>query len=309
MMKKLIKNLWLVAVACAAVGCSVDESLGGEVDAQRCQGRLGVDGVASAEVVSRAEVAEIDLAALCGLQVPQPSELRLTLTGKAIQPLVADETGELKPDPEHPAFDYSATWAMLAEYDEPALYPGTYTALLEYGDPEATGPAKPYYKGEAQATVEVAKKTPCKVAVTIANSAVRITATDNFNNYFSDAHLRLVIDGKETDYEFTQTDTFVPVFVPAGTQVAVKGAVRRPSQTTADDADGEELPIDVPARSTAAGTLHTFRFTAQAGGANVDVVFEDFGAGSDDDVELNDDAKRDEPAQDGGVQNENTPAE
>jgi len=328
----LIKKIWLVAVACAAIGCSDNESLGGEVDAQRCQGRLGVDGVASAAVVSRAETGGVNLADLCGFQVPNKDDLKLTLTGNDIAELESGETGPV----EVGRFDYAEQWAKLADYDEPALYPGTYTALLEYGTPDAIGPAKPYYRGEAQATVVVGEKTPCNVVVAIANSAVRITADDWFKNYFSDVQLRLVIDGKETDYGLTfvetedgimMADADAPIFVPAGTKVAVKGSVRRPAQTgeeTKEELEKLIIKIDVSAREMRAGTLHTFQFTAQAGGAHVEVEFKDFGEGSADDVELNDDAIRDEPAQDeptpdsgaqnggsqdGGAPDENTPAE
>ncbi len=295
-MKKLIKIGWLGAVACVAIGCSETDTLGGDDNAFRCQGRLGVDGVASASVVSRAE--GVDLAALCGLTVPAPSELRLTLTGNDIAELESGETGPV----EVGRFDYDEHWPMLADYDEPALYPGTYTALLEYGEPDAIGFAAPYYRGEATAKVEIGKETHCSVAVAIANSAVRITADDNFKNYFSDPQFRLYLNDSaeplkdgEKEIVFKLADTDAPIFMPAETKVVVKGLVYRPSQGT--DKDGnplspKELPIEVPVRTTAAGTLHTFRFTAEAGSVevDVDVVFEDYGAGSTDDVELNDDA-------------------
>ncbi len=330
-----LKNslLW-GAVACVAIGCSDNDALGGDDNAFRCQGRLGVDGVASASVVSRAE--GVDLAALCGLTVPAPSELRLSLTGNDIAELESGETGPV----EVGRFDYEQKWATLADYDEPALYPGTYTALLEYGEPEAIGPAAPYYRGEATATVEIGKETTCRVAVAIVNSAVRITADDNFKNYFSEPQFRLYLnDSKEPlkddkqEIVFKLADTDAPIFMPAGTKVVVKGTVCRPSQGT--DKDGnplppEVLPIEVPARTTAAGTLHTFRFTAEAGGANVEVEFGPFVEGSSPDpVELNDDAIKDDPASDentpdsggsdtpapdsgaqnGGASDENTPAE
>ncbi len=328
-MKKLIKIGWLGAVACVAIGCSDNDTLGGDDNAFRCQGRLGVDGVASASVVSRAE--GIDLAAICGLTVPAPSELRLSLTGNDIAELESGETGPV----EVGRFDYEQKWPTLADYDEPALYPGTYTALLEYGEPEAIGPAAPYYRGEATATVEIGKETTCRVAVAIVNSAVRITADDNFKNYFSEPQFRLYLnDSKEPlkngeqEIVFKLADTDAPIFMPAGTKVVVKGTVYRPSQGT--DKDGNPLPpkeltIEVPARTTAAGTLHTFRFTAEAGGANVEVEFGPFVEGSSPDpVELNDDAIKDEPApdaggsdtpapdsgaQNGGASDENTPAE
>ncbi len=316
MNRMFLKNslLW-GAVACAAIGCSETDTLGGEDDALRCQGRLGIDGVASAAVVSRAADGT-DLAALCGLQVPAPSELRLKLTGENIAELESGETGPV----EVSRFRYDEHWPTLADYDNemPALFPGDYTALLEYGEPEAIGPKKPYYRGEATAKVEIGQETPCKVAVKIANAAVRITADDDnkFKSYFSDARFRLYLNDSteplkngEEEIVFTLADTDQPIFMPAGTKVVVKGTVRRPSQTTADDADGEVLPIEVPVRTTAAGTLHTFRFTAEAGGAKITVKFEGFEAGSEGDVELNDGAKLDDPAPDAGGSDEPASAE
>ncbi len=312
---RFLKNslLW-GAVACVAIGCSDNDTLGGDDNAFRCQGRLGVDGVASASVVSRAE--GVDLAALCGLTVPAPSELRLTLTGNDIAELESGETGPV----EVGRFDYEQQWPTLADYDEPALYPGTYTALLEYGEPEAIGPKKPYYRGEATVTVGIGKETHCSVSVKIVNSAVRITADDNFKNYFSEPQFQLYLnDSKEPlkddkqEIVFKLADTDAPIFMPAGTKVVVKGTVCRPSQGT--DKDGNPLPpkeltIEVPVRTTAAGTLHTFRFAAEAGGANVEVEFGPFVEGSSPDpVELNDDAIKDEPAPDEPAPDESAPDE
>ncbi len=308
-MKRLTKMFCLTVVAWAAVGCSDDEPRGND-DTLLCQGRLGVDGAASATVVARAEAenpANPDYATRYGWKVPNASELRLTLKGKDIQ--------ELRQNPEAEGgfevvstFDYSEQWTTLAAYTTPALYPGNYTALLEYGDPNATGPDKPYYRGEATAQVVPTQTTKCKVDAKIVNAAVLIAATPEFKSYFSDAQFGLYLDGSEEPlkndageaFVFTLADTDEPIFVPAGTKVAVKGSVRRPSQTTAGNADGSVLPIEVPAHSTVAGTLHTFKFTAQAGGAEIEVKFEDYGTGGTDDVELNDDAQPDEPAPDAG---------
>ncbi len=308
-MKKLTKMFCLIVVAWAAIGCSDDGPLGND-DALRCQGRLGIDGAASATIVSRAEAdkpADPDYAARYGWKVPEDFELRLTLTGKDIQ--------ELRQNPEAEGgfevvstFDYSEQWVKLSDYTTPALYPGNYTALLEYGDPNAIGPDKPYYRGEATAEVVRGETTKCRVEVKIANAAVFITATSGFESYFSDAQFQLYLndseeplkDGEGNAYVFTLADTEEPIFVPAGTKVVVKGSVRRPSQTTANDADGEVLPIEVPAHTTVAGTLHTFRFTAQAGGAQIEVNFEDYETGSTDDVELNDEVESDTPTPDAG---------
>lgn len=290
-MKYFFYNIFLLTAAVAStVGCSDKGADNGDVG-NRCCGRLGIAGVSSAVVVSRAE---LDLSRLCpGLKVPEPGELKLTLTGKDIAELEATSTGELNVVSR---FDYSNEWQTLAEYDKPALFPGTYTAKLEYGDSEAIGPDKPYYRGEVSATVVISDEKSCRVPVAIRNAAVRVTATDNFKNYFFDARFTLEIDGVlydgsngKPEYTFTLGDTDRPIFVPAGAKVAVKGCVYRPSQTS--DGAGEELPVEVPARVAVAGTLHTFAFTAEAAGVWMEVKFLDHEEGGSDDVELNDGAK------------------
>lgn len=298
-MKKLIL-LCLTLVACAAIGCSDDEPLGND-GALRCQGRLGIDGAASATVVSRAE---IDLAAKYGIPVPDKSQLRLDITG-------AYTEYHLTEDGHYVAYEtdrsYANHWTTLAAYSKPALYPGVYTAILAYGDPDAIGLNKPYFRGEGQGEIVwdaakeqvLEKEVKCTIAVKIANSAVLITADDGFKSYFSDPRFQLYLDGSaeplkdeaKNPYVFTLSGADKPVFLPAGTKVVVKGTVRRPSQTTAGDTDGELMEIEVPERTAAGGTLHTFQFTAKAGGVGVDVEFKDYGAGSSEDVELNDDSK------------------
>lgn len=280
----LLKYSLLLLAVVLAVACSDDDGFG--VDA-RCRGRLDIGGAASAAVVTRAET---NLADVCpGLKVPAKEELRLTLTGSDIAELESGETGPV----EVGRFDYSQEWETLARYGKemPDLFPGEYRAVLEYGTPDAVGPDAPYYLGENSAVVRIGKNTECRVDVKIRNSAVRIEATDQFKDYFYEPEFTLWIDGEKTEYTFALTDADRPIFVPAGAAVSVTGSVRRPSQTS--DGAGEELLIEVPARTTVAGTLHTFRFTAQAGGAGLEVVFMEPEAGGSDDVELNDDAVSD----------------
>ncbi|MCM1300880.1 MAG: DUF4493 domain-containing protein [Alistipes senegalensis] len=284
--------LSLVAVVSAAA-CSDDDGFGGDA---RCRGRLDIGGTASAAVVTRAET---NLPDVCpGLKVPAKEELRLILTGSDIAELESGDTGPV----EVGRFDYAKEWETLAQYGKemPDLFPGEYRAVLEYGTPDAVGPDAPYYRGENKAAVRIGKETVCRVDVKVRNSVVRVVATDEFKNYFYEPEFRLYLDGSDEPladetgepFVFTLSDTDRPIFVPAGTTVTVKGSVRRPSQTS--DGAGELLSIDeLPARATVAGTLHTFRFTAQAGSAGLEVVFMEPEAGGSDDVEINDDAVSD----------------
>ena len=280
-------SLLLAGAVAWSAGCSDDD---GFDSTARYRGRLDIGGTTSAAVVTRAET---NLADVCrGLKVPAKEELRLTLTGADIAQLESGETGPV----EVGRFDYAQQWENLTRYGEelPDLFPGTYTAVLEYGDPAAIGPDAPYYLGENTAVVKIGKKTVCSVRVGIRNSVVRVEATDQFKNYFYEPNFTLWVgegEDKQEAGKFTLTDADRPIFVPAGSIVSVTGSVRRPSQTS--DGAGEELLIEVPARSTVAGTLHTFRFTAEAGGAGLEVVFVEPEAGGSDDVELNDDAVSD----------------
>ncbi len=305
-----LKNsvLLLAAAAVAAAGCSDDEAFGGDT---HCRGRLDIGGAPSATVVTRAETAGTNLADVFpGLKVPAADELRLTLTGSDIAELESGENGTV----EVGRFDYEKHWETLASYNKklPELFPGEYRAVLQYGDPDAVGPNAPYYRGENRATVEIGKETPCRIDVKICNSAVRVVADERFTNYFYAPDFTLWLGEGEEKQEigrFTLTAADEPIFVPAGSVVSVTGSVRRPSQTS--DGAGEELKIEnVPDRTTVAGTLHTFRFTAQAGSAGFSVSFVDPEVEPDDshDVELNDDAQSDKT--DGGESGEpTTPAE
>lgn len=293
--------LWGLAAASVA-GCADDDAFGGGTS---CRGRLDIGGAASAAVVTRAET---NLADVCpGLKVPAPAELRLTLTGSNIARLESGESGPVEVE----RFDYARQWETLAGYGEemPDLFPGEYRAVLEYGTPDAIGPDAPYYWGESTAKVEIGKEIPCRVDVRIRNSAVRIVATDQFKNYFYGPYDFTLWVGEgeaKQSFPFELTDADKPIFVPAGSIVSVTGSVYRPSQT--DDGAGEKLLIEnVPARTTVAGTLHTFRFTAQAGGAGLEVVFVEPEEGGSDDVELNDDAVSDKT--DGGQSADDAPAE
>lgn len=295
--------LWGLAAASVA-GCSDDEAFGGDT---HCRGRLDIGGVPSATVVTRAETAGTNLADVFPeLKVPAADELRLTLTGDNIAELESGESGPV----EVGRFDYEQHWETLARYGEelPELFPGEYRAVLQYGTPDAIGPNAPYYRGENTATVEIGKETPCRIDVKICNSAVRIVATEQFTNYFYNPDFTLWLGEGEEKQEigkFKLTAADKPIFVPAGSVVSVTGSVFCPSQTS--DGAGEELKIEnVPSRPTVAGTLHTFRFTAQAGSAGFTVSFEAPEVGGEDDVELNDDALSDKT--DGGQSGEPTTA-
>lgn len=276
--------LTLTAAACVAVSCSEKEPVGFQT--ADCFGRLALDSSIEPSVQTRAE---IDLkSVVSGLKVPsKTTELVLVLAGKNIRELKQNEAGQVEETGK--VYDDSWTYVGSVEYDEPDLFPADeYTATFSYGDPEAIGVNRPYYYGfRSGLQVEIGEVTHYSVPVKIVNSIVRVQTDDIFKGYFSDPEFKLVVDGTETQYLFHATSADTPIFVPAGAQVGLKGVAYRPSQT--GSGKGETIEFEVPARTMSAGTLHTFRFTAEAGSLQVEVVFEDFQDGGDSEIETNPD--------------------
>ena len=268
-MKQQKKYTWgWLAAALLLGGCSAENDL--PADRFDRFGQIAVAGQTSAEVETRAGT---DLNKICkNFDLPKPEQLRLTISGEDIAEIIPDLDGNMEVIS---YFDYNQSWPSLAQYDQPALFPGSYDVALSYGDPEAVGPNKPYFEGFGSAEVSINHVTTCAVRVRVANAVLRIALSDGFADYFTQPAFRLVVDGEETDYVLTAAAGEEPIFVPAGAQVALRGTVRRPSQTTPDDADGELMEVEVPARSVEAGMLYTFRFTAESGGLQIEVRFGD----------------------------------
>lgn len=284
-MKQMMKHvLGLTAAALVCVSCSKEPAVDLRPE-QSLFGRLALDSEVSLGVESRAE---LDLKTVIpGLTVPTKSQFTLELKGDNIEEL-EDKGGSLEVVSR---FNYSERWPF-ADYPKPDLYPGLYTATVTYGNPEAIGRNLPYYKGSATAEVKIGQVTECKITAKIANAAVRIQLEANFKKYFSDPEFYLVVnDAQQTAYKLTGATGEAPVFVPAGAKVSFTGTVRRPSQTSDNDKEGELLEVTIPVREMAAGTLHTYRLTAEAGSGSVDVVFEDAQVGSDEEIEVNDGQK------------------
>lgn len=286
-MKRITSYICTLAALAALAGCG-EKTTGADAASGPVTGSLAIEASASPVVATRAE---IDAPSVCDpLTVPEAAELQLTLSGDDIAEIERDADGRVI---ELAHFDYRESWERLDRYTRPDLYPGIYRAELTYGDPGAVGNNLPCYYGAGVAEVRIGETTRCSVEVKIVNAIVRVQLSDPFRSYFSDPQFRLVVDGEPTGFVLTGAAGEQPVFVPADAQVSFEGSVRRPSQTSADDRDGELLEVSVPARLMAAGTLHTYIFTAEAGGLSVGVLFHDAEEGDTDghDPEMNDDAK------------------
>lgn len=295
-MKRMMHRIAGLAAAAALLAGCAEKNPAGEAEILACRGRLAVGATTSAGVATRADT---DLKTLVpGLTVPVADQLKLVLKGDNIAEIERTEDGRTIVISR---FNYSEEWETLDLYDEPDLYPGLYRATLTHGDPEAVGRNVPYYKGEADAEVEINERTRCSVKVQIANALVRVQTSELFAAYFTEPQFRLVVDGEPTEFVLTAAAGEQPVFVPAGAEITWLGSVRRPSQTSADDREGELYEFEVPARTAVARTIHTFVFTAEAGSASggIEVTFEEAPAGGDYDFEMNPDGAHDTGEEEG----------
>ena len=159
---------------------------------------------------------------------------------------------------------------------------GTYTARIAWGDPAAEGADKVCYAGEQRFTLQARRTNTVSVMATVANSQTRVRTTEQFRNYFHDAHFT-VRTGAGNTFEFA-AEGGEAVFVQAGT-------ARRQSQTGTDE--GPEVSFSATLDGvTKARTCHTFTFDAsQAGSVTVTILLDEGEQViAPVEIELNDDA-------------------
>lgn len=281
---------YLAAVALAAVGCADKEGIPGP-DFRATVGQLGIRAAAVTAVETRAEV---DLATIVGnLRIPEANELTLVLTGNAHK-ISFDGDGKRV---EGEAVTYSKTFNPFSSYAKPSLDPGTYHALFTYGDAQAQGFNKPYYRGEAvmagtndtDLAVVEGQTAQAQVTLTVQNALARVAVTNAFRKYFSSIDLKIYVDGAVTEAGYGTE----PIFLPAGKTVTVKGTAVRPSQDGV--AAGKTVAVELPADKAVAakpGVMHTFEFNVNAGSLCVTMTLGDYAETVDlGSVELNDDSE------------------
>lgn len=290
-MKQLLKQMSaLTAAAVLCLGCQKENS--DNANFGDYVARIAFNADTYAEVVTRNT---IDLKNVVPASIPMPQDFMLFLKADDVKELTSTKTGDGDNIVETgTTFNYSESW-LYGDYPNPPLYPGDYVAEIVYGDPDAIGRKLPYFYGKVNCPLtrqDIGTTKHYKITASLQNAMVRISADQLFNDYFTDASFHLIVDGQGTGIELTFSgENAEPVFVPAGSSIELKGTVRRPSQTNLPDDLGELLEVEVPARTMAANTLYTFKFTAQSGGVNVTVKFESPEEGTTDhDPEMNDEA-------------------
>lgn len=120
-------------------------------------------------------------------------------------------------------------YASMAEYDQPMLQAGDYTATVLYGDPEAEGPDAACFDGSKTFTVVARKTISETIAASLSNSAFSVKFSEWFNNYYESFELKIET---ETGYQLPLTGSVEekpsaetePVFTKAGTNLYISGS-------------------------------------------------------------------------------------
>ena len=93
----------------------------------------------------------------------------------------------------------ASVWkGKLSDWDSATLLKaGNYKVTASFGDLEDEGFDKPYFTGEAEFVVAGSQTTQVEVSVSLGNTVILVSCTDNFRNYYKDYSFRLSRAGKE----------------------------------------------------------------------------------------------------------------
>lgn len=239
-----MKKISILCAAAAALlsGCSSGQEWWSQTagdDAGQVEFRCLPD----ASVTERTR-ATAELPASC---IPSPDQFRLT---------VSNTSGS-----------YYQEYAGLSAYDKPYMTAGAYTVTASYGDPEAEGVTACCFEGSTDFTIVARKTVDAVITACLSNSAVRLTTTDWFDKYYSDATFT-VTTGAGNQFSFSSSSDLL-IFVQAGTTLRLKGSAVK---TNGVKVEFPEYEIG----STEAQTQHTITVDAsQVGGTTLTVRLND----------------------------------
>ena len=161
----------------------------------------------------------------------------------------------------------SATvWSgLFSEWDsQTPLEAGNYTAEATYGGDEE-GFDKPYFYGARTFAVQGGQTTNVSIPVSLGNTIVKVSCTENFTNYFKDYTFRLTRNGTDV-VTFAKGETKA-AFID-GYKITLEGTVTSGSKTKAID------PIEYIGLKEA--TAYTIILdVANVGGIAITVTFND----------------------------------
>lgn len=93
----------------------------------------------------------------------------------------------------------SPVWSGKVSAWDPAtkLQEGYYNVAASYGSEDEEGFDKPYFSGESSFTITGGQTTKVSIPVTLGNTVVKISCTQNFKNYYKDYTFKFTRDGAD----------------------------------------------------------------------------------------------------------------
>ena len=107
-----------------------------------------------------------------------------------------------------------------------------------YGSLEEEGFDKPFFTGSAKFAILGAQTTDVEIQVSLGNTVILVSCTDNFKNYYEDYTFNLVRDG-QTIVTFAKGETKA-AFID-GYKVSIEGSVKSATNTKAFSKDYTNL--------------------------------------------------------------------
>ncbi len=245
-MKKIVK---FAVLATLVVGCAKEPNVEIEYG----------DGSVLFECVTQRSVSETTKATydLPSELIPSGDQFSLQLTGEYVD----SESEQTE--------SFSAYYQTIESYSEtlPSVPAGDYTALISYGDTSLEGATNACFVGESDFEI-IARKTSEEVIIaTLSNSAIRVTTTEWFDNYYSDAEFTITT-AAGNEFSFEPNDGQL-IFVQPSSTLKLKG-----SATKSQTGTSVEFP-ESTIGTTEVRTLNTIVVDAsQAGGASITITFD-----------------------------------
>lgn len=182
-----------------------------------------------------------------------------------------------------------ASYGTMADYDQPLLKEGSYTASFSYGDSQEEGAGKACFQGEKRFRIVARKTITEEVSVNLVNSVFTLRFSEWFRNYYPEYSISLRTEsGFQAGFigsPSTPLVETVPIYVKPGTKLFFSG--------TATKTNGVEIAFpETEIGVTVAATWHTININAdQVGQAGIVVSLDDTPTAIEEvPVELNPDA-------------------
>ena len=151
----------------------------------------------------------------------------------------------------------------ISDWESSTMLPvGNYKVTATYGSLEEEGFDKPYFTGSAGFAVAGAQTTEVKISVSLGNTVVMVSCTDNFKNYYKDYTFKLTRDGSEI-VSFVKGETRA-AFVD-GYKFTLQGVITSETKTQTFSSDYSSLDE---------ATAYTLMFDApNVGGSSITITF------------------------------------